>query len=150
VKLLLAVLTVAMSGCVFAAYDCGFEPIGASIRVPITAPNQPDQVGACGAWVKIDGALWTQSGYDFVLSAETLQPIGEASEAALGVSALAGPTTYAIPGTDPEEAVAMERHDGTLIVFTYSSSVRPFPATLCPLLAPTGNPDSGGCTASDG
>ena len=143
-KLLLALLALAMSGCFIGANDCGFAPIGASIRAPIAVPNQPDQVGACGNWVKIDGALWTQSRYDFALDAETLEPIGEATEAALGVTALAAPTIYAIPGTDPEEAVAMERPDGSFVVFTYSGD-GPFPSALCALLAPTGNSDPSNC-----
>ena len=138
-KLLWAVLALAMSGCFIGANDCGFEPIGASIRAPIMAPIQPDQLGACGHWVKIDGTLWSQSLYDFVLSAETLEPIGEATEAATGVTALAAPTTYAIPGVNPDEAVAMERPDGSFVVFIYGEA---FPASLCPLIAPAGNPDA--------
>ena len=138
-KLLPAVLALAMSGCFIGANDCGFAPIGASIRAPITAPNQPDQAGGCGHWVRIDGALWSQSLYDFALSEETLEPIGEATEAATGVTALAAPTIYAILGVNPDEAVAMERPDGSFVVFIYGED---FPASLCPLIAPTGNPDA--------
>ena len=134
-----------MSGCFIGANDCGFAPIGAAVRAPVAVPVQPDHLGACGQWVKIDGALWSQSLYDFELDAEELEPIGEASEAARGVSALAAPTIYAIPGTDPEEAVAMERSDGSYAVFTYHSDGA-FPESLCPLLAPTGNPDAPNCT----
>ena len=138
------ILLLATSGCFLGVGDCGFEPIGASIRAPILPPVQPGQVGACGHWVKIDGYLWTQSNYDFELNAQTLEPIGEATAAALGVTALAGPTIYAIPGVDSDEAVAMERPDGSFVVFTYDGSGA-FPPSLCPLLAPTGNADPGGC-----
>lgn len=131
-------------GCIFGVGDCKFEPIGASIRAPVLSPIQSDQVGACGHWVDIDGYYWTQNIHSFELDAETLEPIGEATAAARGVTALAAPTIYAIPGVDSDEAVAMERPDGSFVVFTYDGSGA-FPASLCPMLAPTGNPDTGGC-----
>lgn len=141
----LAVLALAMTGCIFGAGDCGFEPIGASIRPPIVAPVWPDSVGQCGQWVTIDGAFWSQSNYDFVLDAETLEPIGEATEAARGVVDLEEATIYAIPGVSSDEAVAMETPDGSFVVFTYGSSI---PTSLCPLLAPTGNPEVESCNGT--
>lgn len=74
-----------------------------------------------------------------------LEPIGEADEVAEPlVTPLAGPTTYAIAGVDPTEAIAMEAADGHFLVFTYSGE-GPFPDDLCPYLASSGNPDRGPC-----
>ena len=133
--LLAAALGTATGGCVFAD-DCGFEPIGASIRAPNLSPMTRHEVGACGYWVIIDGAYWTQSAYGFELDADTLEPIDEATAAAEGVTELAGATVYAIPGVDSAEAIAMERPDGTFVVFTADGSGG-FPLELCPMFAQT-------------
>ena len=134
-----------VSGCFIGTGDCGFEPIGASVKPPVLAPIFGDAVGQCGKWVKIDGYLWNQSLYGFDLDAATLEPVGEADEVAKPfVAPLAGPTTYAIPGVDSSEAVAIEAADGDFLVFTHTSDGG-FPDDLCPLLAASGNPDPGPC-----
>ena len=123
--------------------DCGFEPIGASIRAPTWLPPEAMAVGACGEWVDIDGYLWSESQYTFELDARMLEPIGEATATSKYVSPLDAATTYEITGVDPDEAIAMEGADGRYVVFTKESGA--FPPELCPMMAPEGNPSTANC-----
>ncbi len=142
-RILLAGTIVLLSGCIGYG-DCGFEPIGASIRAPMWPPVQAPAVGACGRWVDIDGYFWTQSNFTFELSAADLEPIGQADRTSDYVAPLADATTYEIAGVDPDHAIAMEAADGTFLVFTKNTS-GPFPVELCPKLASDGNAGTGGC-----
>ena len=131
------ILFLSLGGCV--ADDCDWEPIGASIRAPVWAPPGADPVGVCGRWVDIDGLYWSQSSYTFELDAQALERIGQADATSMYVSPLGSSTTYEIAGVDPDEAVAMGAADGTFLVFTRDGGGN-FPAELCPMLAPEGNP----------
>ena len=129
------------AGCAYD--DCGFEPIGATIRAPTWLPPEATPVGACGDWVDIDGYYWNESQYTFELDARMLEPIGEADATSDNVAPLAAATTYEIAGVDPDEAIAMEAADGTYLVLTKESGS--FPPELCPMLAPEGNPSTASC-----
>jgi hypothetical protein len=135
------ILIFSQAGCVYD--DCGFEPIGASIRAPTLLPPDASPVGVCGNWVDIDGYYWSESGYTFELDARMLEPIGEANATSKYVSPLAAATTYEIAGVDPDEAIAMEAASGGYLVFTKESGS--FPPELCPMLAPQGNPGTANC-----
>lgn len=130
-------VVLSLGGCV--SDDCGYEPLGASIRAPMWPPPDADTVGQCGRWVRIGGLDWTQSIYAFELDEQSLEPIGEADATSKNVSLLGSSTIYQIPGVDPDEAVAMEAADGTFLVFTKGAGGgNDFPPELCPMLASDG------------
>lgn len=135
-------VVLALNGCWIGANDCGFEPIGASIAAPVPGPPG-NGVGTCGRWVKIGGAFWSLSEDTFDIALADLEPIGEATESSDLVPPLAGPTTYAIRGVDPTEAVAMESRGGGYLVFTRDSGA--LPIELCPMLTQASNPRAERC-----
>lgn len=135
------ILLLSQAGCGYD--DCGFQPIGASIRAPTWLPPEATPVGACGDWVDIDGYLWNQSVHTFELDASMLEPIGKADATSDNVVPLAAATTYAIAGVDPDEAIAMEAASGRYLVFTKESGA--FPPELCPMLAPQGSSSTTSC-----